>query len=160
MRGPFERGLARPFRVPHRTTLLRAGEWQILDDSYNAAPDSMIAALDLLASLPGRHVAVLGEMLELGDDSDAAHQRIGEYAAGRADLVVAVGPMAQQYAIGAARAAGLPTSSSFESREQALRELHLNLRAGDVVLVKASRGAALDLIVDELVRVAHGEPVA
>ncbi len=152
-------GLARPFSVPQRTVLLQAGEWQLIDDTYNAGPDSMRAALDLLASLPGRHVAVLGEMLELGADSDAAHQTIGEYAAGRADLVIAVGPMAEQYEIGAARApdAGFVP---FETREQALRELHLSLRPGDVVLVKASRGAELDLLVDELRRTASAEPVA
>jgi UDP-N-acetylmuramoyl-tripeptide--D-alanyl-D-alanine ligase len=54
--------LERPLSMPHRTKLIETGRWTILDDTYNAAPDSMIAALDLLATLPGRRVAVLGEM--------------------------------------------------------------------------------------------------
>ncbi|MEP7360827.1 MAG: UDP-N-acetylmuramoyl-tripeptide--D-alanyl-D-alanine ligase [Chloroflexota bacterium] len=144
-------GLAQPVRVPHRTTLIRAGDWRILDDSYNAAPDSMAAALDLLASLPGRRVAVLGEMLELGELSDDAHRKVGAHAARAAQLLVAVGPFASLYAEGA-RAAGMPVAGIVETRDraQAIRTLERNLRPGDVILVKASRGAELDLLVDEL----------
>ena len=64
--------------MPHRTKLIETGRWTILDDTYNAAPDSMVAALDLLATLPGRRVAVLGEMLELGDESDAGHRKVAQ----------------------------------------------------------------------------------
>jgi UDP-N-acetylmuramoyl-tripeptide--D-alanyl-D-alanine ligase len=144
-------GLAQPFSVPHRTTLVRAGDWRILDDTYNAAPDSMAAALDLLASLPGRRVAVLGEMLELGDMSDEAHTKIGGHAARAAQLLVAVGPFASLYAAGA-RAAGMDAAAIVETadREQALAQLARRLRTGDIVLVKASRGAELDRLVDEL----------
>ena len=60
-------GLAGRWGAAHRTALLAAGPWRIIDDTYNAGPDSMAAALAVLADLPGRHVAVLGEMLELGD---------------------------------------------------------------------------------------------
>lgn len=153
-------GLARPFSVPHRSALARAGDWWLLDDTYNAAPDSMAAALDLLASLPGRRVAVLGEMLELGDVSDAAHRQVGAQAARTAHLLIAVGPMAGLYAEGA-RAAGLPATAivAADDRAAALVELEHRLRPGDVVLLKASRGAQLDFLVDELRRVATGEPV-
>jgi UDP-N-acetylmuramoyl-tripeptide--D-alanyl-D-alanine ligase len=146
-------GLAQPFSVPHRTTLIHAGDWRILDDTYNAAPDSMAAALDLLASLPGRRVAVLGEMLELGDLSDAAHRAVGAHAARAAQLLVAVGPFANLYVAGA-RAAGMGSEQILEARdrEDALNKLERLLRPGDVVLVKASRGAELDLLVDELGR--------
>ncbi|MEO8625394.1 MAG: UDP-N-acetylmuramoyl-tripeptide--D-alanyl-D-alanine ligase [Candidatus Limnocylindrales bacterium] len=146
-------GLAQPFSVPHRTTLMRAGDWRILDDSYNAAPDSMAAALDLLASLPGRRIAVLGEMLELGDLSDAAHRAVGAHAARAAQLLVAVGQFAPLYVAGA-RDAGMDASATIEARDraEAMNKLERILRPGDVILVKASRGAELDLLVDELRR--------
>jgi UDP-N-acetylmuramoyl-tripeptide--D-alanyl-D-alanine ligase len=144
-------GLAEPFSVPHRTTLVRAGDWRILDDTYNAAPDSMAAALDLLASLPGRRIAVLGEMLELGELSDDAHRKVGAHAAQAAQLLVAVGPFGALYANGA-RDAGMNAANIIEARDRAaaITALERNLRPGDVVLVKASRGAELDLLVDEL----------
>ena len=154
-------GLARPFSVPHRSTLIEAGEWLILDDTYNAAPDSMIAALDLLASLPGRHVAVLGEMLELGPHSDDAHRRVGEHASRTADILRGVGRPAQIYT-DAAEAAGMDPGHTHTAtdREVALRGLSHILRPGDTVLFKASRGEAFDLLVEELTTIATPEPVA
>ncbi len=154
-------GLARPFSVPHRSTLIDAGEWQILDDTYNASPDSMIAALDLLATLPGRHVAVLGEMLELGDESEAAHAQVAAHAARTADELLAVGAPADTYAR-AAREAGMPQAAiaTADDRDAALEQLRRILRAGDVVLLKASRGAAFDLLVDELRQLARVGAVA
>ena len=152
------RGLARGFRAPHRTQLLRAGEWRILDDSYNAAPDSMAAALELLASLPGRRVAVLGEMLELGEGSREAHLEVGRRAAELADQLVVVGPGAAGIAAGAAGAGMTPDKLTLAAdRDAAIEVLLAELRPGDTVLVKASRGAALDLIVDALVA-ATAEP--
>jgi len=160
------KGLAQPFSVPRRTTLVRAGDWRILDDTYNAAPDSMVAALELLASLPGRRVAVLGEMLELGEISDEAHRQVGAQAARSAQLLIAVGPFAPLYAAGAS-AAGMDAAAIVETpdRDAALAQLERRLRPGDIVLVKASRGAELDLLVDDLRRVAETragapEPVA
>jgi UDP-N-acetylmuramoyl-tripeptide--D-alanyl-D-alanine ligase len=146
------RGLARGFRAPHRSVLVRAGEWRILDDSYNAAPDSMAAALDLLATLPGRHVAVLGEMLELGDGSDEAHREVGRLAADLTDRLVVVGAGARGIAEGAA-AAGMGAGAFREvgDRDSALAYLLDELRPDDRILVKASRGIELDLLVDALV---------
>ncbi len=145
------RGLARPWGAPHRTALVDAGGWRLLDDSYNAAPDSMLAALDTLASLPGRHVAVLGEMLELGDASAEAHERVGRYAAQTADVLLGIGAEADVYAA-AARQAGMAADVvlAVGDRGAALDLLREVIQAGDVVLVKASRGAELDLLVDDL----------
>jgi UDP-N-acetylmuramoyl-tripeptide--D-alanyl-D-alanine ligase len=144
-------GLARGWSAPHRVQLVRAGGVTIVDDSYNASPGSVIAALDLLAGLPGRRVAVLGEMLELGDAHVAGHLEVGEAAAGVADLLVVVGDEALAIADGA-RDAGLDPAKVLlaRDRETALDILRPRIREGDVVLVKASRGIALDLLVDDL----------
>jgi len=136
---------------PHRGSLIEAPGLTILDDSYNASPPAVLAALEVLASLPGRPVAVLGEMLELGEAHAAGHRAVGE-AAGRAvvDLVV-VGPGAGGIVEGAL-AAGLAPSRvhPVRDREAAIALLPSLLLPGDVVLVKASRGAALEVIVDAL----------
>jgi UDP-N-acetylmuramoyl-tripeptide--D-alanyl-D-alanine ligase len=112
----------------------------LLNDSYNANPDSTRAALDALAAIEcTRRIAVLGEMLELGDESAAEHRVVGRYAASRADVVVAVGEAAQALADGAGeRAVALADNAA------AVDWLRGRLVAGDVVLVKASRGGHLD----------------
>jgi UDP-N-acetylmuramoyl-tripeptide--D-alanyl-D-alanine ligase len=146
------RGLAAIAPSPHRGVLIEAGSITILDDSYNAAPRSVAAALELLASLPGRHVAVLGEMLELGSASDQGHRDVGAAAARLVDLLVVVGEGARLTAE-AARAGGLPADRVLHVPDRAAARALLAgiLRAGDVVLVKASRGAALDLLVEDVV---------
>jgi UDP-N-acetylmuramoyl-tripeptide--D-alanyl-D-alanine ligase len=112
----------------------------LLNDSFNANPDSARAALDALAAIEGRRrIAVLGEMLELGDDSEAEHRAVGEYAASRADVVAAVGAGARPIADGAG-----PQAVTLADNEAAVDWLRGQLAAGDVVLVKASREARLD----------------
>ncbi|MFF5719647.1 UDP-N-acetylmuramoyl-tripeptide--D-alanyl-D-alanine ligase [Streptomyces buecherae] len=119
-----------------------AGGARLLNDSYNANPDSTRAGLDALAAIEGkRRIAVLGEMLELGDTSEAEHRAVGAYAAARADVVVAVGDGARPVADGAGERA-LPLADN----DAAIHWLRGHLAAGDVVLVKASRGARLDLV--------------
>lgn len=144
-------GLAVRPPATHRGELIRLGDVTILDDSYNAAPASMLAALAVLAGLPGRRVAVLGEMLELGAGHESGHLAVGQAAAGVADLLIVVGPAAEP--IGrAARAAGMSPSRVIEvaDRQAALEALRPRLAAGDVILVKASRGIALERLVDDL----------
>ncbi|MDN3241531.1 UDP-N-acetylmuramoyl-tripeptide--D-alanyl-D-alanine ligase [Glycomyces tritici] len=116
----------------------------LLDDSYNANPDSARAALDALAAIEGsRRIAVLGDMAELGDASESEHRAIGRYAAARADIVIAVGATARLIAEGAgARAVALRDNGSAVGRLRGL------LAPGDVVLVKASREARLDEVVE------------
>ncbi|MEV5020217.1 UDP-N-acetylmuramoyl-tripeptide--D-alanyl-D-alanine ligase, partial [Streptomyces sp. NPDC053780] len=114
----------------------------LLNDSYNANPDSARAALDALAAIEGgRRIAVLGTMLELGADSDAEHRAVGAYAAARADVVVAVGEAARPIADGAGTRTVTPADN-----HAALAWLRSHLTTGDVVLVKASREARLDEI--------------
>jgi UDP-N-acetylmuramoyl-tripeptide--D-alanyl-D-alanine ligase len=148
-------GLAREVQVPHRSQLIEAGPWTILDDSYNASPDAVVAALDLLGGLPGRRIAVLGAMLELGDVSDAEHRRVGVHAVSIVDRLVVVGDDARAIADGALEAGLVPEALIMAADRGAARDALLaELREGDVVLVKASRGAALDVLVDDLVRAA------
>ncbi|MET9793378.1 UDP-N-acetylmuramoyl-tripeptide--D-alanyl-D-alanine ligase [Streptomyces canus] len=117
-----------------------AGGAALLNDSYNANPDSTRAALDALAAIEGgRRFAVLGEMLELGDVSAAEHRAVGEYAASRADVVAAVGEAARAIADGAGERAVV-----LADNDTAVDWLRGHIAAGDVVLVKASRGARLD----------------
>ena len=144
-------GLAEGWSAPHRVALVRLGSVTVIDDSYNASPGSMFAALELLGDLPGRRVAVLGEMLELGDEHDHGHQDVGEQAGRVADLVIVVGSGAAGLAQGA-RDAGLEPGRvlAVADASAALEALRPRLRDGDTVLVKASRGIGLDALVDAL----------
>ena len=142
-------GLAGGWSAPHRVQVVRLGAVTLVDDSYNASPRSVVAALELLADLPGRRCAILGEMLELGEASDEGHRLVGEAAAQTADWLVVVGAGAAAIAAGA-EAAGMDPACIVRVRdvEAALDAIPPRLRDGDVVLVKASRGIALDQLVD------------
>ena len=124
----------------------------VIDDAYNASPGSMEASLQVLGSEPGRaRIAVLGDMLELGDESVAAHREVGRVAAACADLLVALGDYAADVVQGA-RDAGMPADRALVAPdvEAAVAAVEPRL-PGAVVLVKASRGMALDRVVDRLV---------
>jgi UDP-N-acetylmuramoyl-tripeptide--D-alanyl-D-alanine ligase len=123
----------------------------MIDDSYNASPDSVMAALNLLDDLDGRHIAVLGDMRELGEYAPRAHTMIARRAAEVAQVFVAVGSMASLMAE-EAQIAGLPAEAIFAtaSREAAVEWLRQELQAGDVVLVKGSRALRLDELVNHL----------
>ena len=128
----------------------------VVNDAYNANPASMAAAIDALVAIGDRRgrrtVAVLGEMLELGSTATEAHRDVGRLvAAAGVDLLVTVGPVAGGIAEGAASVPGwsgtaLPTAG----RDEALDAVRENVAAADVVLVKASRGAALEHVADGL----------
>ncbi len=151
--------LADGWGAPHRVELVRLRGGTVVDDSYNASPGSMTAALDLLGDLPGRRVAVLGEMLELGDTHEVGHRAVGDLAGRTVELLVVVGRDARGIAAGA-RAAGLDATRIHEvvDADAALDALRPRLRDGDVVLVKASRGIGLDRLVDAL-RIEMGDPL-
>ncbi len=152
-------GLAAGWSAPHRVQVVRTGGTTIVDDTYNASPRSVVAALDLLAGLPGRRGAVLGEMLELGDVREEGHRLVGEAAARTTDWLVVVGQAAAGIAEGAL-AAGMDGAhvSVVPDIEAALEFLSPRLRDGDVVLVKASRGIGLDRLVDGLASGLDGRP--
>ena len=125
---------------------------RVLNDAYNANADSTLAALQTLCDLPlqGRRVAVLGDMNELGSQAEAAHREVGQRAAelGIGQLF-AVGKMAAVTA-GAARKAGLTRVIEFADVEAALGAVKSFLKAGDVVLFKASRAVQLERIAETL----------
>ena len=125
----------------------------VVNDAYNANPESMRAALAALAGLPAaRRIAVLGGMAELGPDGAAEHERLGAHAvATGADLVVAVGADAVGIAAGATAARGTDEGAVHVPDRAAARELLSELlRPGDVVLVKASRAYRLELLAADL----------
>jgi UDP-N-acetylmuramoyl-tripeptide--D-alanyl-D-alanine ligase len=131
-----------------------AGGGVLIDDSYNANPVSVMAALEACQKISRgrRKVAVLGDMLELGSYEKEGHLKAGRKAAEvEIDVLVTIGPLAQYYREGAL-AQGMQESCThhFESREAALAWLKNNTSAADVILVKASRGMYLDILVREL----------
>ena len=126
---------------------------RIIDDSYNASPDSMAAALDLLCSLPcdGSRIAVLGEIGELGDEGPRLHALVGAYAAAKKpDLLVCVGDKNAQCMADAALTMGMPAAAVrvMPDVDRALRRLKDALGPRDLVLVKASRFVGLDRFVE------------
>jgi len=136
--------------------LQRADGLVVLNDAYNANPESMAAALDTLVHIKEvsgrRTVAVLGVMRELGDDHEQQHHRVGRIAAQLGtDAVVVVGEEAAAIASGAASVtSGAPTVVSVPDREHALAWLREETGPHDVVLVKASRAAGLEVLAEQL----------
>jgi UDP-N-acetylmuramoyl-tripeptide--D-alanyl-D-alanine ligase len=121
----------------------------IIDDTYNASPDSMRAALDLLGEVPGRKFAVLGDMRELGDAEHDGHIQVGRLAAEIADVIFAVGDLGRW--IGdAAFQAGHSDVHIVMDKSEIAPALLPQLGAGDVVLVKGSRALALETVVQAL----------
>ena len=137
----------------HRGRVIAVGDGiSLVDDSYNASPLAVGRLLELLARAPGRRVAVLGEMYELGDLAEQAHRDAGAKAATACDLLVAVGGADAGRIADGARDAGQPNESihQVEDADRAAELLRRVLRPGDVVLVKGSRGVGLDRTVAAL----------
>jgi UDP-N-acetylmuramoyl-tripeptide--D-alanyl-D-alanine ligase len=123
----------------------------VLDDTYNASPESMLAALNLLEELDGRKVAVLGDMLELGMYEWRGHEMVGIRASEVVERLFTVGERGRMIAAAACRA-GLPSAkiTELETTDQAIDLLKKSLEPQDVVLVKGSRGMHMDQIVAAL----------
>ena len=147
------RGLGEARAPARRGQWVVAGDVSILDDTYNASPTSVRAALEMLAARRRgrRAVVVLGDMLELGSLTDEAHREIGRaVAALPADEFVGVG-RAAALAVEAARTAGIAEAFHAKSYEDTVAHLVKRLAPGDVVLVKGSRGMRMERVVDALV---------
>ena len=143
------RGLTHYKTVGNRARVIDTGRMHIISDCYNANPNSVRAAIDSMAGIPGRRVCVLGDMLELGPSTGALHRGIGEYAAaGGIDLVIGCGTLAKHISEGA-KARGAE-SMYFETKEALIGKLPEIIQPGDSVLVKASLRMAFDKIVEAL----------
>ena len=151
-RAVIQRGLAACQPARMRLQLWEANGVRVLDDTYNANADSMLAALQVLKELPckGRRVAVLGDMAELGAHSEAEHAEVGRNAAETGvSQLFAVGKMASVMAR-AARQAGLNRVIELADVDVACEALKSFLKPGDVVLLKASRATRLERVAENL----------
>ena len=144
-------GLEAPAMSGARFACEKRGEYTIINDAYNASPLSMSAAIRTMKEIAeGRRVAVLGDMLELGDHAKAAHRRVGEeLAASGAAALVTRGPLGEEIAAGA-EAAGMKEVYRCASHEEAAAKLKEILRPGDTVLFKGSHGMQMDKIIELL----------
>ena len=136
-----------------RQEILQEKGYTIIKDCYNAGPESMAAALSVLGNRPGRRIAVLGDMLELGDAAWAEHYKIGRIAAEKADMVFAYGPLSQRVLSGTITG-GMPETMgrAFEDREELVKALKQAAKPGDVLLFKASRGIHLEKVLEEFLK--------
>jgi len=123
--------------------------YTIIKDCYNAGPESMAAALEVLGKKEGRHVAVLGDMLELGPCTQAEHYRVGRIAAEKADILLVYGPNGRRVLSGAMTGGMSDTRAmAFEDREMLIAALKRIAKPGDVMLFKGSRGMRMELILE------------
>lgn len=135
-----------------RQSIYEAKGFTIINDSYNAGPESMAAALNVLGNKAGRRIAVLGDMLELGVNAQAEHYKIGRIAAEKADLLFAFGPTSARMLNGAVTGGMEGKARAFTDRERLVQALKLAARPGDVLLFKGSRGMRMELILEAFLK--------
>ncbi len=150
----IHRGLQNYTPVGNRQNIYDKNGVKIIADCYNAAPESMRAAISVLCAFSGgRKIAVLGDMLELGDDSDRLHLELGEYLFSRCDILFTYGASGELIAKGAI-SAGMPPESVFSYAKDAplalAEKLNSVIRKNDIALFKASRGMKLENIIEKL----------
>ena len=149
---PYDRiveSLASFQNMSGRQEIYKEGDYTIIKDCYNAGPESMAAALGVLGNRHGRRIAVLGDMLELGDCAQAEHYKVGRIAAEKADMVFAYGPFAGRVIDGTITG-GMPETMgrAFEDRDELVKALKRAAMPGDIILFKASRGMHLELVLE------------
>ena len=133
-----------------RQEIFGAKGYTIIKDCYNAGPESMAAALQVLKHRAGRRIAVLGDMLELGARAAEEHEKVGALAASCADVLLSYGPN-REYMVAGAVAAGMDREhiGSFDSRDAMADSLRENCREGDVLLFKGSHGMHMELVLEK-----------
>jgi UDP-N-acetylmuramoyl-tripeptide--D-alanyl-D-alanine ligase len=144
-------GLNAPVMTGKRLHIIEYNGGRIIDDTYNASPASVRAALEVLAGGPlgRRRIAVLADMLEVGPEAGRLHRELGEYAAGAGiDLLLGYGELAREYVAG--YNAVRPGGTHYQDKTELIVELLGKLRPGDTILVKGSRGMRMEEVVAAL----------
>ena len=148
----IKKGLANFKLSSKRLNIIRLKNIRIIDDTYNANPDSMSASLIALKNYPPRRIAVLGDMLELGKSAKTSHKNIGKLAAElRIEELISVGKLAK-YIAESARSKGLRNIHAAKSNMDAVRILKRTIRPNDTILIKGSRRMKMETIVEGLVK--------
>ena len=149
----IKQGIESTAALPHRSLVYKSSKYVIIDDCYNANASSMKAAIDLLMQGDGRKVAILGDMFELGTESEKLHREVGAYVAEKhVELMIFVGTNAIGMKEGAKE--GLVCEGQdiryFATKDDLYKELDSLLMEGDTILVKASRGMKFETILEKL----------
>ncbi|MGG7145359.1 UDP-N-acetylmuramoyl-tripeptide--D-alanyl-D-alanine ligase [Clostridium butyricum] len=142
----MEKGLDNFKATSMRLEFIKHNKFTIINDSYNANPDSMKAAINVLKSYTGdRKIAVLGTMGELGDYANIAHKEVGEFAKGKADILLTTGEYKDSYK------EGFGTNTLvFDTKDDLIKSLNNMIKDEDTILVKASRSAKFEEIIKEI----------
>lgn len=146
----IQKGLLNVEATSMRLEVIKREKLTIINDCYNASPDSMFAALDVLKNCNGnKKIAVLGTMKELGHEAKKAHFKVGEYAKEcGVNLLICIGDNSEDYKLGFANNSN---TMVFDDKEEAIKYLENFISLGDVVLVKASRSMKFEHIVNKLI---------
>lgn len=150
----IQKGLTTPNLTERRLKIINHNQLRIIDDTYNASPVSVKAALEVLcqSSCPGRKIAVLADMLELGESSGECHREVGEYAAKLGvDYLFAFGSLAENYVLGF-NSITPGKAEYFSNKTELARMLKSFTLPGDSVLIKGSRGMKMEEVVEALSR--------
>lgn len=140
----MEKGLNNFEATSMRLEFIKKDDITIINDSYNANPDSMKAALNVLNNYPEkRKIAILGTMGELGTYAKKAHKEVGEFAKDKADILITTGEFKDDYKSGFGK-----NTITFETKEELLNELRKMIKQEDTILIKASRSAKFEEIIN------------
>ncbi len=154
----IRQGIAAAQTISGRSNLIKTGKYLVIDDCYNANPMSMKAAVDLLSYADTRRVAILGDMFELGENSDRLHYEIGSYAAkSETEVLILIGENAKHMSDAVDEYCAVHSDRNckkyyFAGRSEAMKELQSILKEHDAILVKASHGMGFDQIVKEITK--------
>jgi UDP-N-acetylmuramoyl-tripeptide--D-alanyl-D-alanine ligase len=149
----IQKGLAEFQTMSGRQEMFQAKDCTIIKDCYNAGPESMAAALSVLGNRKGRKIAVLGDMLELGDTAPSAHEKVGKTCAEKADILLCYGPNSR-YMLTGALAGGMHSDRvmAFNDRDALADVLRSLAKPGDVILFKGSRGMRMELALERFLK--------